>query len=168
MNDDIAEEIFEIIQRTGYCEPITDWEQIKCAVVLKNQGYLNTPRVNTEIYESTVLGQEVLQIGSWKKYIKAKNKKQKNLERKEYYDSLMSRLKFYTFWPVLILGAIGGVNSIIDVEKKYRENTSTLPGSEEEQSKHNTSYKGQNKLIYSPAKVVDTLYVQKKIKSKHN
>ncbi|KAF2327268.1 hypothetical protein [Flavobacterium daemonense] len=166
MNDDVAEEIFDIILRTGSCNPITNFEQIKCTAILKSKGYLITPRA--EIYEPTALGQEVLQNGSWKAYIKAKNKRQKNLDRKEYYEGLISRLKYWLFWPILILSAFGGFIEVLRFYSEYNSQDQKSSSSKIKpkmgEAKQNTSYESPKISTYPPVKVVDTLYVREKTK----
>lgn len=162
MNDDIAEDIFNIILAYGFCDTTTNFEQIKCAMALKVKGYLITPHTNDNIYEPSKLGEEVLQNGSWKLYIKAKNKKQKALDDQIHFESRMSKLKYYTFWPALFLGSIGGVHTIIEIVKYYKEDNKTKIESIKEQPKLHISSEDQNKLIYTHSKTVDTAYGQEK------
>jgi hypothetical protein len=98
-----------------------------------------------------------LQNGSWKSYIKAKIKKQKSIDDQVHFESSMSKLKYYTFCPALFLGSIGGINTIIEIVKYYKEYNKTKTESIKEQPKLHISSGDQNGLIYHYSKTADTV-----------
>lgn len=122
--DKIIEEIFNTILRNGWGEfsPFDNREFSRAAIGLKSKGYLVTPHINTNIYEVTRIGEEVLQSGGWKSYSLMKAKEKKILEDKQFYEYKISKFKYYTLWPALVLGIIGGIYSIVEMVKSSSEN----------------------------------------------
>jgi len=122
MNDDIAEYIFKAALNRGNVNTMNaTQDEKKCAIALKSQGYFHNPHINMDIFELTKLGEEVLQSGGWKEYKDSKRKQKEKTEKKDHYELQMSKLRYYTFWPVLFLGSIGGVYSIIQITKSLTE-----------------------------------------------
>lgn len=166
MNDKITEEIFSTILEKGQFQAYYQYpEKTKHAIVLKSKGFLITPYENSSIYVPSKTGEEVLQLGGWENYNKEKDKKKRISDKKEHYEFQMAKLKYYTFWPALFLGSIGGVYSIMEIIKSYKEDNKPKTESIKEQPKSHISSEDHKKSTYPPLKIVDTASVQEKTKA---
>lgn len=162
MNNEIIEEIFNTILQRGSFEAYYQYpDHTKTAIGLKGQGYLISPHVNPNIYLPSKLGEEVLQSGGWKSYIEQKEKQRLQLDKMQHYEFQNVKLKYYSFWPVLILATIGGVYSSIQIinslstpkpntERKIKEQKKVIV------SKLHTSSETQRSLNGLPLKSADT------------
>jgi len=133
--DEISEEIFNSFLINGWTN-ISVFDNInysKAATALKGKGYLVTPHINTNIYELSKTGKEVLQAGGWKSYNLAKAREKKIVDQKQFYEYKISKFKYYTLWPALTLGVIGGVYSIVEMAKSYSESKPKTESTNESQ-----------------------------------
>ena len=163
--DEINEELFNAILKNGWVDvsPFDNREYSRAAIALKGKGYLVTPHANTNIYELSKTGEEVLQAGGWKSYNLAKAKEKKILDDKQFYEYKISKFKYYTLWPALILGVIGGIYSIVEMAKSYAEIKPKIE-STNEPNKLQISSKSQKDSTNLTSKKVDTNSVNSKIK----
>lgn len=162
---EINEEIFNAILRNGWTEisPFDNREYSRAAIALKGKGYLVTPHTNTNIYEISKTGEEVLQAGGWKSYNLAKAKEKKIIDDKQFYEYKISKFKYYTLWPAMILGVIGGIYSIVEMAKSYAESKPKIESTSEPQ-KLKISSESQKKSTNLNLKEVDTISVKAKTK----
>ncbi|WP_426431023.1 hypothetical protein ACPX19_01385 [Winogradskyella sp. HB-48] len=79
-------------------------------------------------YEFTITskGKKVLRLGSWNQYLKYEELKENRNTRKEYYDFLLSKYRYKTFWIVFLLGLFGGLYSIYDIFIKSQDTEKKL------------------------------------------
>jgi hypothetical protein len=154
--DEIIEQIFNILLGSGFVEmsPYNIPELSRAAMGLKGMGYLLTPHKNTNIYELSKSGEEVLQAGGWKSYTLMKAREKKILDDKQFYEFKISKFKYYTLWPALVLGIVGGIYSIVEMAKSYTENKiSKIESTNETQKPH---------ILLKSNKNIDTVSVQTK------
>jgi hypothetical protein len=161
--DEIIEEIFDAILRNGFAEtsPFENREYSRVAIGLKGKGYLVTPNININIYELSKTGEEVLQAGGWKSHNLAKAKEKKILDDKQFYEYKISKFKYYTLWPALVLGIIGGIYSIVEMAKSYSEKKHKIESSSEQHKSHISS-ESPKKANDLNSKKIDTVSIQTK------
>ena len=163
--DEISEEIFNSILINGRTN-ISAFDNInysKVAIALKGKGYLVTPHINTDIYELSKTGEEVLQAKGWKSYNQAKAREKKIIDQKQFYEYKISKFKYYTLWPALILGVIGGVYSIVEMAKSYSERKPKTESTNESQKLQITSLSEKDSIDLN-SKKGDTNSVTEKTK----
>lgn len=123
MHDDIYESIFSTLLTRGNFD-INDYPNYKnIATVLKSQGYLTTPYVNTNIFEPDELGKIVLQSGGWTSYKQKENLKKSLADEQAKYNLKISKIQ--SKWiriPYIIssLAFIASIASIIIAYKSYK------------------------------------------------
>lgn len=66
---------------------------------------------NEHMLNLTKLGYEIHRKGGWIKHLYFEKAKVYKEDKKNAYDFYYSRLRYWTFWPALILGAFGGIYS---------------------------------------------------------
>jgi hypothetical protein len=161
--DEIIEEIFGTILRNGFADisPFENREYSRVAIGLKGKGYLVTPHVNINIYEPSKTGEEVLQSGGWKSHNLVKAREKKILDDKQFYEYKISKFKYYTLWPALVLGIIGGVYSIVEMAKSYSEKKHKIESSSEA-IKSNISLESPKKGTDLQSKKSDTVPFKQK------
>nr|WP_294921775.1 hypothetical protein [uncultured Flavobacterium sp.] len=163
--DEINEEIFNTILRNGWTDisPFDNREYSRVAIALKCKGYLVTPHINTNIFELSKTGEEVLQAGGWKSYNLAKAKEKKILDDKQFYEYKISKFKYYTLWPALVLGIVGGIYSIVEMAKSYAESKPKIESTNEPQ-KLKVSPKSKKDSTNINPKKVEPISVNSNIK----
>lgn len=163
--EEINEAIFNAILRNGWIEisPFDNRDYSRVAIALKGKGYLITPHINTNMYEISKTGEEVLQAGGWKTYNLAKAKEKKIIDDKQFYEYKISKFKYYTLWPAMILGVVGGIYSIVEMAKSYAESKPKIESISEPQKNKITSESQKNSINLN-SKKVDTISVQAKKK----
>jgi len=81
-------------------------------------------------YKLTMFGKELFEKGnSIKNHIERKEKEHKTeLENEKIKNKntlieyKMSKWKYYTFWPIFIIGLLGGIYSIVSIVQNFKEN----------------------------------------------
>ncbi|HRE78282.1 MAG TPA: hypothetical protein PLL09_10715 [Flavobacterium sp.] len=162
MFDEHVESIFATLLINGQITAGFNNPSRTVVLMLKSKGYLITPYVNPDIFEPSDLGREVLQCSSWKSYIEKKDLKEKRLIEKEILDLKISRFKYYTLWPALILGVIGGFYSIFNIIKSFAEKPPTKIESTTEQPKSHISSEAKKSENLVRLKESDTIFYLKK------
>ncbi len=84
---------------------VSEYMILEGLVILKSKYFLSP----------TKLGFEIIRKGGWLKYLEREKDKADKIDRKLKYDLRTSKIKAKTFVPVMILGAFGGIYSIIKI-----------------------------------------------------
>lgn len=90
---------------------------------------------NKEITENIFLpscriskkGAEIINKGGWLKHLERERIKTIRADRKDVFDFMLSKFKYYTFWPIFIMGIFGGVYSGYDFIKNLTKQECVQP-----------------------------------------